>query len=313
MGSRNGVTVASTVDDAHRSVRRAADSHWVDWGARLGLTARGVVYLLIGLIALQVARGGGEGEQANKEGALREIAERSWGGVLLVVLAVGLAGYALWRATEALWGHRDEDDDRKRTAKRLGSAARAVFYGVFCFTTVRFIVNGPSAASGGETDEKTFVGRVLELPAGQWIVGAAGAAIIGGAVYIGYRGFTGKFEKRLDTSDMGRVMGPTVDVLGTVGLGGPLARVRARRLPPHPGRHRLQPGRGQRPRRHPQDHGPATLRPAPPRRHRDRADGLRPVLLGRGPLPPALTRAVGWAGGGDGTRTHDPLLAKQVL
>ena len=212
------MAIASPVDRAQRTARRAADSHWVDRGARLGLTARGVVYLLVGLIALQVARGEGRGEQANKEGALREVAERSWGGVLLVVLAVGLASYALWRATEALWGHRDEDDERKRTAKRLGSAARAVFYGVFCATTVRFILDGPSAASGGEQDEKTFVARTLELPAGQWIVAGVGAAIIAGAVYIGYRGLAGKFEKRLDTSEMGPVMGPTVEVLGTVGL-----------------------------------------------------------------------------------------------
>ena len=164
-----------------------------------------------------MARGDGSGEQANKEGALREVAERPWGGGLLVVLAVGLGGYAIWRATEALWGHRDEDDAHKRTAKRLGSAARAVFYGVFCATTVRFILDGPRAASGGE-DEETFVARTLELPAGQWIVAGAGVAVIAGALYIGYRGLTGKFEKRLDTSQMGRVMGPTVDVLGTIGL-----------------------------------------------------------------------------------------------
>ena len=212
------MTVASAVDDAHRSVRRAADSHWVDWGARLGLVARGVVYLLIGVIALEVARGGGQGEQANKEGALREVAQRSWGGVLLVILAVGLAGYALWRATEALWGYRDEDDDRKRTAKRLGSAARAVFYGVFCATTVRFVLHGPRAASGSEQNQKTYVARTLELPAGTWVVGAVGVVIIGSAVYLGYRGLTGKFEKRLDTSEMGGVMGPTVDLLGMVGL-----------------------------------------------------------------------------------------------
>jgi hypothetical protein len=212
------VTITSPVDQAQRTARRAADSDWVSRGARLGLIARGVVYVLIGLIALQVARGDGQGEQANKEGALREVAERSWGGVLLVALAVGLASYALWRATEALWGHRDEEDPRKRTAKRLGSAARAVFYGVFCATTVRFILDGPRAASGGEQEEKTFVARTLELPAGQWIVAGAGAAIIAGAVYIGYRGLSGKFEKRLDTSDMGPVMGRTVDVLGTVGL-----------------------------------------------------------------------------------------------
>ena len=63
----------------------------------------------------------------------------------------GLAGYALWRATEALWGKRDEDDEAKRSAKRFGSAGRAVFYGFFCVTTIRFMLNGPQeAGSGGD-------------------------------------------------------------------------------------------------------------------------------------------------------------------
>ena len=93
-----------------------------------------------------------------------------------------------------------------------------MFYGVFAFTTVRFILQGPRASSGSEQDQKTYVARALELPAGQWIVAAGGVAVIGGAIYVGYRGLTGKFEKRLDTSDMGPVMGRTIDVLGTVGL-----------------------------------------------------------------------------------------------
>jgi hypothetical protein len=202
----------------HHHVRQAADSSWADRWARLGFCARGVVYGVIALIAFQVARDGGRGDEASKEGALREIAERPLGGPLLVVLAVGLAGYALWRASEALWGKRDEDDEAKRSAKRLGSAARAVFYGVFCVTTVRFILSGPGAGSGGDGQEETLVGRVLGWPAGQWIVGVAGLAIIAGAAYIGYRGLTQKFEERLDTSQMGPVTGRTVDVLGTVGL-----------------------------------------------------------------------------------------------
>jgi len=208
------VTATSTLHDA----RRAADGTWADRWARLGFCARGVVYCIIGLIALEVARDGGRGDEASKDGALREIAERPLGGVLLVVLAVGLAGYALWRATEALWGKQDEEDEAKRSAKRLGSAARAVFYAVFCLTTVRFIMNGPSEGNTGEQQEQTLVARALDLPAGQWIVGAVGIAIIAGAAYSGYRGLTQKFEKRLDTSEMGPVMGSAVDVLGTVGL-----------------------------------------------------------------------------------------------
>ena len=60
--------------------------------------------------------------------------------------------------------------------------------------------------------------RALELPAGQWIVAGVGAVVIAGAIYIGYRGLSQKFDERLDTSEMGPVTGATVDVLGTVGM-----------------------------------------------------------------------------------------------
>ena len=212
---------ALTADRLHHRARRASDSPWADRWARLGFAARGVVYGVVALIALNVARDGGRGDEASKEGALREIAERPLGGALLVVLVVGLAGYATWRATEALWGKRDEDDEKKRTAKRLGSAARAVLYGAFCVTTIRFIQRGPSAGSSGDQQEQTFVGRVLDVPAGQWIVAGVGLAIIGGAIYLGYRGLAQKFDEHLDTSQMS----PATDVaVGTLGLVGMVAR-----------------------------------------------------------------------------------------
>ena len=214
------MAATSTIEHLHRTTRRAADSPWTDRLARLGFVARGVVYGIIGVLALQVARNGGaSGEEANKEGALRAIAERPYGGPLLVALAVGTAGYALWRLTEALWGKRDEDDEKKRTAKRLGSAARAAFYAVFCVTTIRFLINGPQQAQGsGDRQEQTLVARVLGWPSGQWLVAAAGVAVIAGAIYIGYRGLSQKFDEKLDTSEMGPAIGATVDVLGTVGM-----------------------------------------------------------------------------------------------
>ena len=162
-----------------------------------------------------------------------------------VVLAVGLAGYAMWRATEAVWGKRDEDDEKKRSAKRLGSAARAVFYAVFCITTVRFILGGPSQGAQGDQQEKTMVSRALELP-GRAVDrrGASALAIIAGAIYIGYRGLSQKFNERLDTSEMGPVIGAAVDVLGTVGMIARSVVFAPGGLPPDPSGHRLRPRRG---------------------------------------------------------------------
>lgn len=207
------------IDAAHHAARRASNSDWADGLARLGFCARGVVYAIVGVVALRIAwSGGGEGSQASKEGALREISERPFSGVLLTVLAVGLIGYALWRATEALWGKQDEEDERKRTLKRLGSGAKAALYLVFFVSTVRFLVGGPDEASGGE-QEQGWTAQVLDLPAGRWVVGVAALVLLGAGAYIAYRGLAQKFEKRLDTSDMGLVTGRTVDVLGMVGLG----------------------------------------------------------------------------------------------
>ena len=211
--------MATKANQAQHAARRAADSHWTDRLARLGFCARGLVYMIVGAIAFEIARSpkSGADEEASKEGALREIADRSFGRPLLVVLAVGLAGYALWRATEALWGRRDEEDDTKRLAKRAFSGGRALLYGAFCVSTLRF-ANQPSAGGGGDKQEETWTARVLDWPAGQLLVGAVGAGLIGGGLYVAYRGLAQKFEKKLDTSDMGPTTGFVVDVLGTLGL-----------------------------------------------------------------------------------------------
>lgn len=213
------MTAATKATSVHRAAKRAADSAWTDRLARLGFCARGVVYSIVGVISLQIAWGGERGEDASKDGALREIAERPLGGVLLAVLTIGMAGYALWRASQAAWGKRDEEDEAKRSAKRLGSAAKAAFYGLLTVSTLRFMTSGPQAhAAGGDHKEKTLTAQVLGWPAGQLLVGGVGLAIIAGALYVAYRGLSQKFEERLDTSEMEPMTGWAVDVLGTVGM-----------------------------------------------------------------------------------------------
>lgn len=211
------LTTSHATNDVQRAARRAADSEWTDRLARLGFCARGLVYLIVGVLALQIAWASSS-DEASKDGALREISQRSFGKPLLLVLAVGLAGYALWRLTEALWGKQDEDDEKKRTLKRIGSGAKAALYAALCLSTIRVLIAGPSSTSGGDAKEESITARVLGWPGGRLVVGAVGVAIIVGGAYVAYRGLAKKFEKRLDTSDMSPGVGRTVDVLGMVGL-----------------------------------------------------------------------------------------------
>lgn len=211
-----------TNSDTEAKARQWATSEWAQRLARLGFAARGIVYLVVGLLTLQIAReGAGSEEEASKDGAIKEIASRSFGTTLLWVLAVGLVGYVLWRLSEALWGKRDEQDDKKRTAKRLGSAAKGLLYTGFLLSIVRFLLGDSSSEGGGggsSEQESSATARVLELPAGQLIVAAIGAAIVGGGGYLLYRGIAQKFEKHLDESQMSPAVGWLVGVVGTIGM-----------------------------------------------------------------------------------------------
>jgi hypothetical protein len=211
------------VQVAHQKARQAANSDWAERLARIGFAARGVVYLIVGVIALQIAYSTDASNEASKDGALREIAKKPMSGPLLIALAIGMVGYILWRLSEAAWGKRDEEDERKRTAKRLGSAAKAALYGAFLVSTLRFIRLGPDAGGQhrtGGAPEDSWTAKALDVPGGRILVGVVAIVLIGAAGWIAYRGLAQKFEKRLDTSEMTPVTGRAVDVVGTVGLAG---------------------------------------------------------------------------------------------
>jgi len=198
------------------AVQRATDSPWVERTARLGFAGRGAVYLIIAVLAVQIATGDNRGQEADKKGALQAVADKPFGEVLLVLLALGLAGYALWRFTNAAWGERDETDERKRAAKRLSSVGKGALYVAFCASAVSVLVG--RGGGGGEQQATTWTAKVLGWPSGRLLVGAAAAAIVIGAGYMVYRGVARKFEKQLDEARMGPTARRLTPVLGVVGL-----------------------------------------------------------------------------------------------
>lgn len=201
------------VEDA---LEDAAESTWLERLARGGLTARGLLYVVVAVLALQVARGQGDA-RADKQGALQAVVRQPFGRILVLLLAVGFAGYAVWRFVEAAVGPPDEDDPRKAAFKRVGYAARGVLYTFFFLSAVRVLIWATKATSpqGAEAD---WTGRVLNWPGGTWLVQAAGLVAIGAGLYVGWRGVSGKFRKRLKSLEMGETVRRWVRGVGTVGM-----------------------------------------------------------------------------------------------
>ena len=181
---------------ARMSARQAANSGAINKAARVGFVAKGLVYALIGLLAFQIAFG--DSERADQQGALQTVAEKPGGSVVLWLMVIGFAGYALWRFSEALWGRRDETDEKKRTAKRLGSAANGAIYLGFGLLALKTVTQG---SSGGSTSSD-LTAKILGWPAGDMLVVVAGLVVIAIAIGLTVRGLKTDFEKHLDTARM---------------------------------------------------------------------------------------------------------------
>lgn len=200
---------------SEEALEDAADSDWLERLARAGLVARGLLYLVVAFLAVQVARGD-NGERADKQGALEAVVRQPLGKLLVLGLAVGFAGYALWRFVEAAVGPSEKDDPRKAMAKRAFYAGRGILYTAFAASAVRLLVSSGSASEANA--EADWTGRVLDWPGGRLLVEMVGLAVIGGGLYVGWRGLARKFRKRLKSGEMGRVERRWIIGFGTVGM-----------------------------------------------------------------------------------------------
>lgn len=212
-----GVDVDEVKEKAEDALEDAACSTWLENLARAGLVARGLLYLVVAVLASQVAAGHNE-TRADKQGALQAVVRQPFGRVLVLLLAAGFAGYAAWRFVEAAVGPADQPDadSAKDKFKRVGYFLRGGLYTFFFGSAVKlFLWSNSAAKEGAEAD---WTARVLTWPGGTWLVQAAGLVAIGAGLYIGWRGVAGKFRKRLKSLEMGEAVRRWVRVVGTVGM-----------------------------------------------------------------------------------------------
>lgn len=201
---------STSAPSAVATARRASDSPAAHLLARAGLTARGIIYILIGWIALLVALGHSSGE-ADQQGALHLLAGKSYGLISLWLLAVGFAGYALWRLSEAAFG---VTGDQPGAGPRLKSLARAVIYAGFSYLTLTVISGKDQSQSQRQQD---ITATAMQHPAGRVLVGVAGLIVVGCGVALVIEGARKKFLKYLQTGQMSPRTRRVVEVLGMTG------------------------------------------------------------------------------------------------
>jgi Domain of Unknown Function (DUF1206) len=198
--------------EAEVSGDKVAQSRGFEWLARSGFAARGVIYGIIGVLAIKLALGTG-GSTTNQQGALKTIAHQPFGKVLLILVAVGLAGYALWRLLHALLGHGPEASDS--TFERIDALGSGIGYAGLCAIAVEILLG--SGSSGGSGNASKTTAGVFGWPGGTYLVGIAGAIMIGIGLYQGYRGLSKDFLKDSKTEQMSARIRTWIEWIGTFG------------------------------------------------------------------------------------------------
>jgi hypothetical protein len=181
--------------------------------ARAGLLARGVNYLLVGSLAVQIAFGS-RGTQADTTGALRAVGGHPGGIVVLWLLAAGFAGLALWRFAETAYGQAGPGG--RAVSKRLASLALGVLYASICGIMVNFIL-GVGGSTSSDTESKSFTARLLAHSGGQVIVAGTGVVTAAVGVGVAVYGLRRMFATYLRTAQMSAAVRKAVEGLGVAG------------------------------------------------------------------------------------------------
>jgi nitrate reductase NapE component len=181
--------------------------------SRTGLVARGVMYILIGWIAIQVASGHAK-HQANNRGALRAVAATAVGGVILWLLIIGFVGLALWRLAQVIYGAPGPDG--RKASTRLIAAAKAVLYGFFGYTTLRFAL-GAGAPKSNNKQSVDLTAALLRHPGGQVAVVLVGLVIAGIGCYLIYTTWRRDYLRELSFGHASPAVRRLVDKLGLIG------------------------------------------------------------------------------------------------
>jgi Domain of Unknown Function (DUF1206) len=193
-----------------RQIRRES---WLELAARLGYTARGCVFAVVGILAGLAAIGNPNRAPDSKD-ALQTLLNQPFGEALLAIIALGLLCFAAWRLAQAVLDADHRGTTSSAMLQRFAWAGSALFYVAFAWVAVSMILGFDRKGTSDQMAHE-WTAWLLGQPWGRWIVGAIGIAFLTTGVGVAIRGWRADFERRIQTKKNKREI---VTALGVVGF-----------------------------------------------------------------------------------------------
>ena len=207
---------ANPLQEAERGARQAVSHPWSKRLARAGYITKGIVYILIGILALRTAAGAG-GTPADRQGALLAIYHQPFGRALLALITIGLAAFGLWSLVQALLDTDYKGTDTKGIIERIGYAIVGFSYLALALAAGRLATGSGSAGASSDTSTQDWTARLLDKPLGVALVILVGLIVLGVAVALFQRAWTARFQQELLLGQMSEATRRGVIALGRVG------------------------------------------------------------------------------------------------
>jgi hypothetical protein len=210
---------AGTVDEIEQRAREGAvaASPWIEGLGRFGYAAKGVVYLIVGSLAVQAALGQG-GTTTDQRGALAHIASAPFGRSLLVIMAVGLVGYAIWKAVVGLLDTERHGSELKGLLTRAVTIGVGLIYLGLAYSATR-IAMGDGNVRGSSQQTQDWTAWLMGQAFGTWLVGLVGLMVIANGLFQLYRAVKTDLCKELNCGEMGSEGRAWVERVGRAGYG----------------------------------------------------------------------------------------------
>lgn len=205
------------LENVERQVRNeaVAASPWLEGLGRFGYAAKGVVYLVIGELAIQAALGDG-GQTTDTKGALAHIAGQPFGRSILVVLAVGLFGYAIWRCVQVFLDTERKGTKPKGLAVRAGYFLIAMIYVGLAWSAMRLAMLG-DGGPGSTQQTQDWTAWLLGQPLGDWLIGLIGVGVIGNGLVQFFRAFSPNLCDDLHLTELSAEQATWITRIGRAG------------------------------------------------------------------------------------------------